>query len=180
MRGPVVFRVARLADVPALTTLIAESARGLAAADYTAAQIDGALESAWAVDTQLIADRTYFVGEADNRIVACGGWSWRATLFGGDAHPDRAPAALDPARDAARIRAFFVHPGWSRRGLGRAMLERCESEARARGFHSAELVATLPGVRLYQAHGYASQGARDYPLSGGLAITFISMRKDLR
>ncbi len=174
----VAFRTATLADVPALRGLIAESARALAASDYTERQIEAALASAWGVDTQLIHDGTYFAGESGGQLVACGGWSWRQTLFGGDAQAGRTPAALDPSRDAARVRAFFVHPLWSRRGLGRALLARCEEAARAAGFRAAELVATLPGERLYRAHGYVSQGARDYPLPDGQTITFVPMRKE--
>src|SRR5262249_48335788 len=151
-------RRATFADTPALERLIAESARGLASDDYSAAQIEAALGTAWGVDSELIADGTYFVVEAGGEkaeIVGCGGWSKRATLFGGDGQAGRRSDLLDPARDAARIRAFFVHPRWARRGIGRALIERCESEARAHGFRSFELMATLPGERLYRALGYS-------------------------
>lgn len=171
-------RKAALSDVPAIQTLIAESARGLSRTDYSGAQIEAALQSAWGVDTQLIRDGTYFVAECLGSLIACGGWSWRATLFGGDAQVGRRPQALDPSRDAARIRAFFVHPACARRGLGRAMLEHCEGKARAYGFRSAELVATLPGERLYRVCGYVSQGAREYALPGHQTITFVPMRKE--
>jgi GNAT superfamily N-acetyltransferase len=172
-------RPATLADVPALERLIAASVRALCRDDYTAAQIDAALGTAWGVDRELIRDGTYFVVEADGTIVACGGWSRRRTLFGGDAQPGRQSDLLDPARDAARIRAFFVDPAWARRGLGMALLERCEAEARAQGFTSAELVATLPGQRLYRAFGYAGDERVEYPLPGGLTIAFVPMRKPL-
>lgn len=103
--------------------------------------------------------------------------SFRGTLFGGDARAGRVAAKLDPAVDAARIRAFFVDPGWARRGVGRMLLQLCEDAARAHGFRSAELVATLPGQRLYAACGYQSLGAREYALEHGPSITFVPMRK---
>ncbi len=172
------FRKATLSDVSAIHTLIAASAWGLSRADYSDAQIAAALQSAWGVDTELILDGTYFVAEHGGKLIACGGWSWRGTLFGGDAQAGRRSDALDPARDAARIRAFFVHPAWARRGLGREILGQCERSARVHGFRSAELVATLPGERLYRACGYVSQGAREYGLPGNQTITFIPMRKE--
>jgi GNAT superfamily N-acetyltransferase len=172
------FRKATLSDVSTIRALIAESASGLSRADYSNAQIEAALQSAWGVDTQLIRDGTYFVAECGGKLIACGGWSWRSTLFGGDAQAGRESEALDPGRDAARIRAFFVHPAWARRGLGRAMLAHCEENARAHGFRSAELVATLPGERLYRVCGYVSQGARQYTLPRNQAITFVPMRKE--
>ena len=147
-------RTATHADRPALRVLIARSARELGAADYRPEQIEGALQGAFGVDTQLIDDGTYFVAEAAGRLVGCGGWSWRRTLFGGDSHSERNADELDPRTDAAKIRAFFTDPGCARRGIGRALLERCEAEARAHGFTRFELMGTLPGVRLYQALGY--------------------------
>ncbi|MBZ5714010.1 GNAT family N-acetyltransferase [Nannocystis pusilla] len=172
-------RLATFADAPALRELIATSARALQQHDYSAAQIEAALRSAYGVDSQLITDGTYFVAEAEGAPVACGGWSFRRTLFGGDDQPGRQADRLDPAREAARIRAFFVHPGWARRGLGSAILGRCEAEARAAGFAAAELMATLPGVRLYAALGYEAAAAQEVPLAGGLTITFVPMRKAL-
>jgi GNAT superfamily N-acetyltransferase len=166
-------------DRPALEQLIAESARGLSRPDYTDAQVEAALGSAFGVDSELIADGTYFVAEADGRLVGCGGWSRHATLFGSDAQPGRRSELLDPARDSARIRAFFVHPDWARRGIGRAILEKSEAEARAHGFRSAELLATLPGHRFYRALGYSGDEWAEYPLAHGLTIDFIPMRKSL-
>lgn len=171
-------RLAIPEDVPALRVLIAASARGLSRGDYSDAQIEAALRSAFGVDSQLVRDGTYFVADA-GEPVACGGWSFRRTLFGGDDQPGRQADALDPAREAARIRAFFVHPAWARRGLGRALLERCEAEARAHGFVAAELLATLPGLRMYAALGYTASEPREYPLPGGETITFVPMRKRL-
>jgi GNAT superfamily N-acetyltransferase len=172
-------RKATLDDRPALEKLIAESARGLSHPDYTDTQVEAALGSAFGVDSELIADGTYFVAEADGRLVGCGGWSRHATLFGSDAQPGRRSELLDPARDSARIRAFFVHPDWARRGIGRAILEKSEAEARAHGFRSAELLATLPGHRFYRALGYSGDEWAEYPLADGLTIDFIPMRKSL-
>jgi GNAT superfamily N-acetyltransferase len=175
--GDVAFRKAGLGDIPALRALIELSARALGRDDYSSEQIEAALAGAWGVDTQLIHDGCYFVGENAGVAVACGGWSWRKTLFGGDTQVGRQSEALDPAHDAARIRAFFVHPQWARRGLGRALLELCEREVRAAGFASAALVATLPGERLYRACGYTSEGQQRYPLGQGRDIVFVPMRK---
>lgn len=172
-------RKATLGDRPALEGLIAESARGLSRRHYTDAQVEAALGSAFGVDSELIRDGTYFVVEADGRIVGCGGWSRRATLFGSDAQPGRRSDLLDPAGDSARIRAFFVHPDWARRGIGRAILERCESEARAFGFRSAELLATLPGHDFYRSLGYAGDERVEYVLRDEIKIAFIPMKKSL-
>jgi N-acetylglutamate synthase-like GNAT family acetyltransferase len=172
-------RPATLDDIPVLAALIADSARALAVTDYSKEQIEAALDGAWGVDTQLIRDGTYFVAEAGGEIVGCGGWSFRQTLFGGDALKDREPARLDPASDSARIRAFFVHPDWTRLGIGSALLTRCEQEARQHGFKSAALVATLPGQRLYAAFGYAARPAIDHALTRGLNIQFVPMHKQL-
>jgi GNAT superfamily N-acetyltransferase len=141
-------REATQADSAQLQILIARSARELGAKDYRPEQIEGALRGAFGVDTQLIEDGTYFVVETEGKVVGCGGWSKRVTLFGGDAHRERNAQLLDPRIDAAKIRAFFVDPDYARRGIGRALLERCESEARACGFNRFELMGTLPGVRL--------------------------------
>jgi GNAT superfamily N-acetyltransferase len=172
-------RKATLDDRPVLEELIALSARGLSRPDYTDAQIEAALGSAFGVDSELIADGTYFVAEVDGRIVGCGGWSRHATLFGGDAQPGRRSDLLDPSRDSARIRAFFVHPDWARRGIGRAILEKCEAEARAHGFRSVELLATLPGHPFYRMLGYSGDDRVTHPLRGGVTIDFIPMKKTL-
>jgi GNAT superfamily N-acetyltransferase len=122
------------ADIPVLRVLIDASVRGLQAKDYTPAQIEGALQTVYGVDSQLIADGTYFVVEAETVIVGCGGWSKRKTLFGGDRWTGREDSLLDPQQDAAKIRAFFVHPNWVRRGIGSMILEACEKAAVAAGF----------------------------------------------
>ena len=173
-------RVATLEDVPGLRVLIASSIRKLGARDYTPPQIEAALQGAFGVDTVLIRDGTYFVAVTQtDQIVACGGWSRRRTLFGSDARGDRDESGLDPRTDAARIRAFFVDPAHARRGLGRAILARSEAEARRCGFRAFELMATLPGVRLYESCGYRGGESVDHPLPGGLTIRFLPMTKRL-
>lgn len=172
-------RPATRADQAALQRLIARSARELGAQDYKSEQIEGALQGAFGVDTQLIDDGTYFVVEFDGQLVGCGGWSRRRTLFGSDSARERDAGELDPGTDAAKIRAFFVDPDHARRGIGRSLLERCESEARARGFRRFELMGTLPGVRLYQALGYRPGRLVHYPVASGVTIEFIPMSKEL-
>jgi GNAT superfamily N-acetyltransferase len=172
-------RTATAADVPEIEALIARSARGLSMEDYRPSQIEGALRGAFGVDTQLLADETYFLAEQDGRLVGCGGWSYRSTLFGSDAHAGRDSSILDPRLHPAKIRAFFVDPGCARRGIGSLLLERCESEARARGFAEVELMATLPGVKLYAARGYSPGDRVQFDVGSGEAIEFIPMRKVL-
>jgi GNAT superfamily N-acetyltransferase len=167
-----------MADLPALGPLIAASARELSRGDYSPEQVEGALRGAFGTDTQLIRDGSYFVIEADGRLAGCGGWSRRRTLFGSDARAGRDAIELDPAKDAAKIRAFFIHPDFARRGLGTMMLERCEQDAMAHGFTRFELMGTLPGVRLYAARGYQAGERVEFPLSEGLAIPFIPMSKN--
>jgi GNAT superfamily N-acetyltransferase len=172
-----ILRLATADDRAELEALIALSARELGAGDYSAAQTEGALRGAFGVDTQLICDGTYFVVEHRGQLVGCGGWGRRRTLFGGDARPDRDAAELDPRRDAAKIRAFFVHPGFARRGIGAAILERCERDAMAHGFTRFELMATLPGVRLYAARGYVAGDPLEWPVGDGVTIGFVPMTK---
>jgi GNAT superfamily N-acetyltransferase len=166
-------------DREALQALIARSARELSAADYRPEQIEGALRGAFGVDSQLIEDGTYFVVEADGQLVGCGGWSHRRTLFGSDAHAARDAQSLDPLTDAARIRAFFVDPAHARRGIGRALLQRCEQEAQACGFRRFELMGTLPGVRLYRAMGYRGDAQVRYPVAPGVEIEFVPMTRSV-
>jgi GNAT superfamily N-acetyltransferase len=170
-------RAATLDDVPIIRALIARSIRTLGARDYSSSQIEGALRGAFGVDTQLIADGTYFVVQFEGDVVACGGWSRRRTLFGGDARAERDGTTLDPTQDAAKIRAFFVAPEYARRGIGTMLLHHCEAGARSQGFEKSELMATLPGVRLYDAQGYVAGIPIEYPVAGG-TITFVPMRKD--
>ena len=167
------------ADIPVLRVLIDASVRGLQAADYTLAQIEGALQTVYGVDSQLIADGTYFVVEAapEPGIVGCGGWSKRKTLFGGDRWTGREDSLLDPQREAAKIRAFFVHPDWVRRGIGSMILEACERAATAAGFTRFEMGATLTGVPLYRARGYVALENLDVALKHGESIAVIRMEK---
>jgi GNAT superfamily N-acetyltransferase len=176
-----------------LRELIDASVRGLQARDYTAAQIEGALAEVCSVDSQLIADGTYFIVEAiaeagetgDRRIAApviaaCGGWSKRKTLYGGDRWTGREDSLLDPAQDAAKIRAFYVHPAWARRGIGSMILDACENAATAAGFRRFEMGATLTGVPLYRARGYAELERLAVPLKNGESLPIVRMEKRLR
>jgi GNAT superfamily N-acetyltransferase len=165
------------ADVPALRVLIDASVRKLQAGDYTSAQIEGALQSVYGVDSQLIADGTYFVVEAESVIVGCGGWSKHKTLFGGDHWAGREDSLLDPHRDAAKIRAFFVHPDWVRRGIGSMILDACETAATAAGFTRFEMGATLTGVALYRARGYVALENIAAPLKNGETLAVVRMEK---
>jgi GNAT superfamily N-acetyltransferase len=169
-------------DMPLLHRLIEESVRGLQAGDYSQAQIDGALGSALGLDTQLIADRTYFVAEMcrDEETAApvgCGGWSFRKTLFGSDHGPDRESIRLDPALDAAKIRAIFVHPAWARQGIGSLILKHCEDAAFAAGFRRFEMGSTLTGVPLYRLRGYEEMERIEVPLPNGERLPVVRMRK---
>ncbi len=172
-------RKATLADVPTLKALIARSARQLSGADYTPRVVEGALRGAFGVDSQLLADQTFFVVEENGQIIGCGGWSFRSTLFGGDARADRDPAILDPTCQPAKIRAFFVDPAYARRGIGSMLLTHCEDAARAHGYAQAELMATLPGVKLYAARGYVGGPEVYFDVGSGDTITFVPMRKSL-
>ena len=184
-------RPAVSADIPILRKLIDASVRGLQAQDYTPSQIESALATVYGVDTQLIADGTYFVAEAESvwrgrsprrlseapLIVGCGGWSKRKTLYGGDQWTGREAALLDPQHDAAKIRAFFIHPSWARRGIGTMILEACENAAVAAGFTRFEMGATLTGVPLYQARGYVALENLEVPLADGESLPIVRMEK---
>jgi len=170
-------RLARPEDVPVLKELIEASVRGLQTQDYTPAQIEGALETVFGVDSQLIADGTYIVAQAPGTIVGCGGWSKRKTLYGSDHWTGREDALLDPQNDAAKIRAFFVHPDWARRGVGTMILEACEQAARAAGFTRYEMGATLTGAKLFGARGYVAVKPISIPLKNGETLPVIHMEK---
>jgi GNAT superfamily N-acetyltransferase len=175
-------REAKADDIPALHHLIEQSIRHLQKNDYTPEQIEGALGHTLGLDTQLIDDRHYFVAEppADpSRLVACGGWSNRRTLFGSDHGPDRELTLLDPATDAAKIRAIFVHPEWSRRGLGSLILNHCEQAARNAGFKKLEMGSTLTGIPLYTLKGYKYETRIHVPLPNGQALPVVRMTKTL-
>jgi N-acetylglutamate synthase-like GNAT family acetyltransferase len=173
-------RKATLHDCPAIEKLIAFSARELGTQDYAPEQIEGALQGAFGLDTQLIKDATYFVvEETDGSIVGCGGWRRQQTLFGGNNSTVRDSSLRNPETEPAKIRAFFVHPERARNGIGRALLAACEKEARSLGFRQLELMATLPGARLYTACGFIAAGRIDYALPSGLTIEFLPMKKIL-
>jgi GNAT superfamily N-acetyltransferase len=172
-------RLATPSDLPALHTLIEASVRGLQANDYTPSQIEGALGTVLGVDTQLITDQTYFIAESskENRIAACGGWSKRKTLFGADRAPGREPELLNPATDAAKVRAIFVHPDFARRGLGSLILATVEDAARAAGFNHFEMGSTLTGIPLYTLKGYIEVERIAVPLWNGDALPIVKMVK---
>lgn len=172
-------RKAYLDDREAIQDLIAASARGLSQTDYSNQQIEAAITDVFGVDTSLIADGTYFVAEHAGKLVGCGGWSKRKTLFGGDQFAARDTTELDPQSEPAKIRAFFVHPRWARKGIAQAILTRCEAEAREAGFRSVELMATLPGVKFYLACGYEESDQFDYEMASGGTLRLVPMRKSL-
>lgn len=173
-------RLARETDIPALEKLIPLSVRALQAAHYSSAQIEAALGPVFGVDSQLIRDGTYFVAEQQNQIAGCGGWSRRKAMFGGDRDRPGEDALLDPERDPARIRAFFVHPAFARRGIGRSIVLACEAAIREAGFSSAELVATLTGEPLYTSCGYTVIERYVVPMSGRLTLPVVRMVKRLK
>ena len=175
----IVLRPARREDIPHLNLLIERSARGLSADVYTEAEIDAAIAYVFGIDTELLDDQTYFVVEVEGQYAACGGWSRRRTLFGGDQFDRRESGFLDPASEAAKIRAFFVDPEFSRMGIGRRLLDHCEAEARRHGFHQVELMGTLPGVKLYQACGYEARERVLHATPGGTSVPFVKMVRDL-
>jgi len=197
MRFKIRIRVATSQDVPAVEQLIAASVRELQAQDYSPEQREAALQSVFGVDSQLIEDGTYLVAEARAadpasaeaqksdettvagmpRLAGCGGWSKRTTLFGGDQWTARQDDLLDPAHDAAKIRAFFIHPSWARRGLGTKILEACESAAREAGFKRYEMGATLTGVKLFAARGYIPMRKIEISIGEGLTLPILHMEK---
>ena len=196
--GEFSLRLATEADIPALHALIEASVRGLQADDYTPAQIEGALGTVLGLDTQLIADRTYYIAESldDSAppirqpadcftpsephrkvVAACGGWSKRKTLFGADRGPGRMPDLLDPATEAAKVRAIFVHPACARRGLGSLLLATVEDAARRAGFSRFEMGSTLTGVPLYRLKGYIETERLAVPLPNGESLPIVKMIK---
>jgi GNAT superfamily N-acetyltransferase len=180
MQSGVTIRLATLGDVEQLESLIAESVRVLQAPEYTTEQREGALGSVFGVDRQLIRDGTYFVVELNGYIVGCGGWSRRRTMFGSDQHSEREDALLDPATDAARIRAFFVRPGYERRGIGSAIMRASEDAAAAEGFTRLELRSTLTGIPLYRVHGFVEAEKAEIPLPSGGTLPTVQMFKVLQ
>ena len=173
-------RLATPDDIPGLRALIEQSVRALSVGYYSVSQVESALRYVFGPDTLLIADRTYYVIESEAGVlVAAGGWSRRRTLYGGDQMKGAEDPLLDPATEAARIRAFFVHPAWARRGLGRRLFERCAADAARAGFRSMELMATLPGEPLYRALGFAPLERTTAPLPGGETLPVVRMARSL-
>jgi len=192
MQANIHLRLAVPEDVPILRELIDASVRGLQTQDYTPAQIEGALKTVFGVDSQLIADGTYIVAQAEPAaieragaknapsewiIVGCGGWSKRKTLYGSDHWTGREDALLDPLRDAAKIRAFFIHPDWARRGVGSMILQACENAASSAGFTRYEMGATLTGAKLFGAKGYVAVKPISIPLVNGESLPVLHMEK---
>jgi GNAT superfamily N-acetyltransferase len=178
---PIALRRAVPSDIPEIRKLIEVSVRALQRGDYSDEQINGALGTVFGVDTRLIEDGTYYVAEVERErqkmLVGCGGWSKRKTLFGSDQRADREDTLLDPNTDAAKIRAFFVHPEWARRGIATRILEHCEEAARDAGFQRFEMGATLTGAPMYAARGYREVERIEVPLANGYSLPVVRMSK---
>jgi GNAT superfamily N-acetyltransferase len=172
-------RLAHEEDVSALEALIPLSVRALQSTYYSRAQIEAALGPVFGVDRQLIRDGTYFIAEQDRVIIGCGGWSKRRALYGGDRGREREDELLDPERDAARVRAFFVHPDWARRGIGRSIMAACERTIRESGFSTVDIVATLAGEPLYALFGYAVVERYEIAMVSGMSLPVVKMNKVL-
>ncbi|WP_375381540.1 GNAT family N-acetyltransferase [uncultured Sphingomonas sp.] len=175
---PVTIRVATIADVEAMNALIERSARDLNQGHYTPEELAAAIDHVFGVDTRLVDDGSYYVAERDGALAGCGGWSGRRTLFGGDRFAGREDMRLDPATDAARIRAFFVAPDHARAGVATALLAASVAAAHAAGFRTLELMATLPGVAFYQAAGFVA-GEPILYRAGGVDVPFLPMTRKL-
>lgn len=172
-------RLATSRDIPELQRLIEVSVRALSDGIYTPAQTEAALIYVFGVDSQLVADGTYYVIDNDSTLVAAGGWSARQTLYGGDQTKRETDSLLDPATMPARIRAFFVHPDWTRRGLARQIFAKCEAEAAASGFRDFELVATLPGEPFYRALGFIAIESISIPLPDNVTLPCLRMHRSI-
>lgn len=177
MHGSLQIRAAREDELAALTALMELAIAELLKPFLTPAEVESS-RAIMGLDTQLVRDGTYFVVEEGDALAGCGGWSRRATLYGGDVSPGRDPALLDPVKDAARVRAMYTHPAFVRRGVGRLILTQCETAARAEGFARAELVATMAGLPLYLACGYRSV-ERFTDDRGGVPVPLARMVKAL-
>jgi len=174
-----IIRKATMDERDTLRELIAASARHLSREHYDDRQIETAIATVFGVDTDLIEDGTYLVAESDGQMVGCGGWSKRKTLYGGDQYTSRDGGYLDPESEPAKIRAFFIHPDHARKGIARAILSQCETEARAQGFRALELMATLPGIEFYKSVGFKETGNFDLQLTEQVKLELVPMRKEL-
>ncbi len=171
-------RLATVEDVPLLEQLVELSIRQLAPGYYDGRQIESSLRHLYGVDTQLVRDGTYYLVECQRQVVGCGGWSRRLTPFGGDNVGEIRDAGLrTPGQDPAVIRAFFVHPDWTRRGLGRKILQTCEKAAQQAGYDRLELTSTLMGRALYGACGYREVRPVDITLRDGQVLPHVLMEK---
>lgn len=173
------WRFAEPSDVPGINALIGRSIRALHAGSYDDAVIDEAVAHAYGVDWQLVRDATYFVVEVDGALAGAGGWSYRQTIAGAHGSDEPPAARLDPVRDAARIRAFYVEPAQARKGVGACLLRLSETAARKAGFTRAELTSTLPAVPFYAAFGYREIEPFDLPLPSGAVLRLQLMDKRL-
>jgi GNAT superfamily N-acetyltransferase len=171
------FRVAEVADEGAIRELMVLSARGLFPLFYDAAETESALRHVPVLDLMLVADGTYFVGDSGGELVACGGWSRRDRLYTGSGDAAGDDRLLDPATEPARVRAMFVHPEHTRRGLGTRILELCEAAAKAEGFTTLSLMATLAGIPLYERYGFELIEHVDLPMPDGMTIGGARMEK---
>lgn len=176
---PITIETAGMEDIPEIRTLIPVSVRGLSRQYYDTDQIEGAIKDIFGVDTQLIEDKTYFTARAHKILVGCGGWSRRRTLYGGDKRKTGADDLLNSATDAARIRAFFIHPEWARQGIGSDMMKICEKKALEEGFGRLQLVSTLPGEPLYRSFGFEEEERYEVDLSNGTKIPVVRMMKKI-
>lgn len=183
--GSFVLRLATREDIGAIQELIPRSVRELSQGFYSQQQIESAIRFIFGPDSALIDDGTYFVACDANelpthKVIGCGGWSRRRTLYGGDQMKRADDSVLDPTQDAARIRAFFVDPAWARRGVGTALLEESIRAAKRAGFSRLELVATLPGERLYAAKGFVVTERSTTVLPDGVSVPLVSMGRNIR
>jgi GNAT superfamily N-acetyltransferase len=179
MRDEFTHRIATRDDLEALHALMARSIAQNQSDFLTPAQI-AASDKVMGLDSQLVHDGTYFLIECGDRIAGCGGWSFRATLYGGDdSVVAREPARLDPSTDAAKVRAMYTDPDFTRRGIGSRILQLCEAAARAAGFTRVELMGTAAGVPLYEAQGYTASAAQEFARVGDVEIPLLRMEKRL-
>ena len=175
--GEPVLRLARLDEAEAIDALMKLATRDIFPMVYTLEQTASAIRYVASVDRQLIEDGTYFVCEAGDGLIACGGWSKRAKLYTGSGEAEGDDRLIDPATEAAHIRAMYTRPDWTRRGLGRRILEACEAAAKAAGFRTLTLGATLPGLPLYAAYGFRETGREDVRMPDGVTLECAWMDK---
>lgn len=171
-------RPAMIAEKEVLQELIAASARALSA-EYDREETEAAIHYIFGVDSEVVEDGTYYVVEREEELLACGGWSRRRTLFGGDQYQGRKSGLLNPQTEPAKIRAFFVHPNAARQGIGSSLLAHCEAEAKRHGFSRIEMMATLPGVKLYEKFGYEPGELEYHTVPDGRKVRFVPMIKSL-